>query len=251
MMEKMELKKLAVLLVDDDPIVKEHMGEMLGDIFENVTCTNSALEGFDFFEKERPDIVITDIQMEKMNGLELARAIRAINPETIIIMITGYDIDEYKKAADDIDIDAYIPKPINFNNLKEVIQNSIRIKHINSHTTNEYIRHLIDMAKHASIEISSGKMTYANEKFLKLFGFKRLNDFFQNVEFFGELFCNEDGNPYEQRAAENFLEFITHEPKRQKSVFIKHNGKIKKYKLIRKSFFSNEKVLFRLEKEVK
>lgn len=251
MMEKMELKNLNILLVDDDPIVKEHMGELLGDSFGNVITTDSAVEGFDYFEKERPDIVITDIQMEKMNGLELARAIRAINPETIIIMITGYDLDKYKKAAIDIDIDAYIPKPVNFENLVAMIRGAIKIKHINTHTTNEYIRHLIDISKCAIMEVTSKKITYANQKFLKIFGFKNMNEFFQNVEYFGELFCNEDGKPYEQRAAENFLEFFIHEPKRRKPVFVNRNDKIKKYTLVRKSFFDGEKVLLSLEKEIR
>jgi DNA-binding response OmpR family regulator len=101
-----------ILLVEDDDIlgyiIKDGM-ELIGD-YEVLWCNNpkAGLEVFDTF---RPDIVVSDIEMPGMTGLEMVRQIRAKNPDIPVILETGVSTGKTIIEAYDIGIDNYIRKP--------------------------------------------------------------------------------------------------------------------------------------------
>ena len=66
-------------------------------------------------------MVITDIKMPYMNGLELARYMKQENPGVRILILTGFDEFEYAKEAVHLEIDEYILKPVNANELSECL----------------------------------------------------------------------------------------------------------------------------------
>ncbi len=80
----------AVLFVDDDEVLSRLSREILEMEGYRAVCAYSATQALEAFEKEDFDILVTDYRMEGMNGLELARAIHARDPDLPVIIVTGY-----------------------------------------------------------------------------------------------------------------------------------------------------------------
>lgn len=104
-----------VLVVDDMKVYRDVLGEHLERAgFEPVMAGNG-LEGLDRFSEGGIAAVITDHDMTKMNGLEMAKRIKEASPKTGIIMVSGnHQVEERFKKGLPQEIDAFIPKPINF-----------------------------------------------------------------------------------------------------------------------------------------
>jgi len=125
------LKKINVLYVEDDEIVREIFSYMLKKYVKKLYIAPNGLEGLELFKNNSIDIVISDIQMPKMNGLEMAKEIRKLNADIPIVFTTAFGDSSYLKEAIEIGVEAYILKPIEkediFNKLNK-IANSIFAK---------------------------------------------------------------------------------------------------------------------------
>lgn len=89
-----------------------------------VSMVHNGKEALERFREEPVDIVVTDVEMPLMNGLELLREIRKINPKTRCIILSGYDEFEYARTALRLDVEEYILKPINEEQLKQALLNA-------------------------------------------------------------------------------------------------------------------------------
>lgn len=91
---------MKLLIVDDEDIIREGIVEKIAWKENGFTLTTPGKNGLDakeIIERERPDIVLTDINMPFINGLELAAWIREEYPDIKIIFLTGYDEFQYAK----------------------------------------------------------------------------------------------------------------------------------------------------------
>lgn len=120
-------KKISVLFVEDDEHIMKEMGFLLGDIFEKVDCAidgKDALTKYNEFYKENNqfyDLIITDIQMPNMNGIELIKNIYKINQEQKIIVLSAHNEINYLMELINIGISQFVLKPIDYNNFLDVI----------------------------------------------------------------------------------------------------------------------------------
>jgi len=119
-------KNLTVLFVDDDHTIGLAMEHMLKMRFQNVWLASNGADGLNSFVRNRPDIVITDIHMPIMNGLELVREIKKIDPKEPVVIITGFE-DELHKAQL---ADAVLIKPIQRDSLFGILL-ELALKHYN------------------------------------------------------------------------------------------------------------------------
>lgn len=113
-----------LLLVDDEEDVREGLlqemnWEQCG--FQVVGIAENGREAMECMERLRPDVVVTDIQMPFMNGLQLAEWIRVTEPTTKIVILTGYDEFDYAQKAIRLSIDEYILKPFSAQELMAVL----------------------------------------------------------------------------------------------------------------------------------
>ena len=109
------MRRLKILIVDDEKyeaVLMEKCVDWQQGGFEIVGSAQSAREALALFTRMEPDIVLCDINMPVINGLELSRRMKAQRPDAHIIIVTGYREFEYAKQAVEIGIEKYILKPI-------------------------------------------------------------------------------------------------------------------------------------------
>lgn len=115
------LKNLSVLYVEDDDTLRATFTAYLNKLFFNVVSKSNGEEGLQEYKNNSYDIIITDINMPKMTGLEMASQIRLLNSEQHILIVSAYkDIQNYIEAIR-IGIDGYILKPIEFEQVNATI----------------------------------------------------------------------------------------------------------------------------------
>jgi YesN/AraC family two-component response regulator len=116
------LKNLTILYVEDEEMIRQNAVEYLSRICGNVLEAENGIEALEVYKKHQPDIIISDIKMPKMNGLELAERIRKEDKETPIIIATAHTQTDYLLKAVELQLVKYIVKPINSTKLKEALQ---------------------------------------------------------------------------------------------------------------------------------
>ena len=107
---------MKVFLVEDEYIVREGIKNNIDWEKNGYDFCGEASDGelaFPMISEKRPDIVITDIRMPFMDGIELSRMIKEEYPEIKIIILSGHEEFEYAKAAIQIGVEEYLLKPIN------------------------------------------------------------------------------------------------------------------------------------------
>ena len=116
------------LIVDDEKMIRMGMKkvihwEQLG--IGEVYTAASATEALDVLENYKPQIMITDIQMNGMTGLELIEKARDIIPELRVIVLTGYDSFEYARQSLRLQVQDFFLKPIEEENLSRVLKEQV------------------------------------------------------------------------------------------------------------------------------
>jgi signal transduction histidine kinase len=102
-----------VLLVDDEPGILKVLGISLADRGYRVLTAENSEEALRVFHEARPEVILTDIKMPGMDGIELLKRIKAESPDTEVIMITGHGEMELAIQSLKYDASDFITKPIN------------------------------------------------------------------------------------------------------------------------------------------
>ncbi len=87
-----------LLIVEDHAEMRREIKNLLSDLGEIYECRDGA-EAVSAYAQHRPDWVLMDIQMERMNGIAATREIKAAYPEARIMIVTGYESEELREAA--------------------------------------------------------------------------------------------------------------------------------------------------------
>lgn len=118
-----------LLIVDDEPLIRRGIKTLIdfeslniGEIYE-ATTGEEALENF---EKYKPDIILLDINIPKIDGLMVAEKIKSVSPKVKISIITGYNYFEYAQKAIKIGVEDYILKPISKKEVTEILVKLVR-----------------------------------------------------------------------------------------------------------------------------
>jgi len=116
------LSDIRLLYVEDDEDIAEEVSFFLKRRVKELHVAKDGQEGMELFVKYRPDVVVTDIQMPKMNGLEMIAKIREINTEVPVIITSAYNDIDFLSHSIELGVNGYITKPINLSHMLESIK---------------------------------------------------------------------------------------------------------------------------------
>ena len=126
-----QLTNYRVLYAEDEGGVRKNVAEMLELLFKEVYVACDGKEAYRLFEEFSPDIVITDIKMPNLSGIELAKKIRKKDKNTQIIIISAYTKVDYMLEAVELALIRYIVKPITETKLFEVLERFLEMQKSN------------------------------------------------------------------------------------------------------------------------
>jgi len=115
------LDNLKVLFVEDEELIRTNIKDAIGEEFASFETASDGIEGFVKYSEMNPDIIITDISMPNLDGLEMTNKIRKISPTLPIIILSAFSEKEKLFKAIDMSVSKYIVKPIDIDELLEVI----------------------------------------------------------------------------------------------------------------------------------
>jgi len=115
-------QELSILYVEDDQTSREQTTEIFELLFDSVETTVDGEEALQKYEKEKFDIIITDINMPNINGLELIKQIKKIDEEQPIIIISAHSNSEYLLEVIELGVEHFIIKPIQMQHLISVLK---------------------------------------------------------------------------------------------------------------------------------
>lgn len=160
-----------LLIVEDEQIIREGIAYLLSEL-KGIAKIDTACDGEEAWgkiqeHKKFPDILITDIRMPGINGLELSERIRRHTRETKVIFISGYEDFAYAKKAISIGTEGYITKPIDQQELIDLVESIImqigreerkgrqmELAYIHRETPEELLKQIMDCVSEAPGEIS-------------------------------------------------------------------------------------------------
>ena len=117
-----------ILIVDDEEIARSNMEHVLKKDGYNCHSANNGLEALAVLAREDIDLVITDLKMERMDGIELLQQINRVSPDIPVIMVTGFAtvssaVEALKKGAAH-----YLGKPVNLDELRKTVKEVLEKK---------------------------------------------------------------------------------------------------------------------------
>lgn len=124
----MELAMKNVLVIDDDEKICWAFEQFLTDEGHQPIIANNAEEGLRKLQLETPDIILLDVRLPGMNGLEALKQIKALQPEAIVIVMTAYDNVETTIQAMQLHAFDFIPKPIDLDQVKAIIERATQMQ---------------------------------------------------------------------------------------------------------------------------
>ncbi len=121
-----KLKKHSVLYAEDDEGIRKSYEMILRKLCGPLRCAADGNEAFSLYSEKKPDILIADIKMPYIDGLQLIKKIRNVDKDIRILMTTAYTDEQYTLQAIELDISRYLVKPVMLENLKGALYKCVR-----------------------------------------------------------------------------------------------------------------------------
>ena len=131
------IKDKTVLYIEDEEAIRENMSELISDYFGTFHTASSGEEGYEKFLDGVYDIIIVDIELPKMNGIELLGKIREENRDIHLVVISAHTKTEYLLGSIPFKLEQYIVKPLTSRKIKVLLTT------LNSAFANESIVELV------------------------------------------------------------------------------------------------------------
>ena len=173
------MSKEKILIVDDEKSIRDFLEIMLKKEGYKVASASSGEEALKLVNQINYDLVISDVRMKGMSGVELLKSIKEINPETVVLMVTAYAsvdtaIDAMKAGAYD-----YIAKPFKIEEVKYIIKNALDRKRLETEN--------ILLKKELKSKYGFANLIGTSQKMLEVYAIiKRVSDTKTNILITGE-----------------------------------------------------------------
>ena len=248
MSELQNVKKLTdsldVLYVEDEDNIRNQMLDILKLFFNNIYVAKDGKEGFESYKEHRIDMIITDIQMPNINGLDMVEMIRKEDPLVPVIITTAFNDQKYFIKSIDLQIDKYLLKPIEqknaidvFFSIAKMIDDRKKAKEFDmrviqnkiNRISEQIVSEIANSYQNPCIVFTDNKVRYVNDALYSLFEADEIDDFLQDEIVFDKR--------------EGFMlslnKYDENDPTQNRVSISKHNGR-KIYRVVRKSIKLDE-----------
>ena len=116
------MNNISILIVEDEIELKDQLVEYFEIYFNKVYEATDGLEAYNIYNKYKPNIIFTDINMPKLNGLEFIKRVRVVDTKTPIVILTAHTDTSYLLNAIELNLVSYLLKPIEASKLKETVE---------------------------------------------------------------------------------------------------------------------------------
>ena len=196
-----KLKKYAsecsVLYVEDDELIRSETASFLGRFFPNVVLAEDGKLGLEKYKSEKFDVVITDINMPNMNGIEMIEAIKDLHYEQPIIVTSAHNESQYLMSLINLNVTHFVQKPFNNKQFLYVlykIAEELSFGREQENLKNEIIsiskraQSVVDEIEIGIVIIKENDICMANKAFLNIGGFDSYDTLILEMPHIGVLF---------------------------------------------------------------
>lgn len=117
-----QTKRFSLFFVEDDKASRDELSQVFNIFFQNTVTAVDGQDGWEKYNKGAFDLVITDIHMPRMDGIQLIKKIKKINPEQKIIIMSAHDTSEHLLPAIQLGVDGFIVKPVEMGQMMDILQ---------------------------------------------------------------------------------------------------------------------------------
>ncbi len=123
-------RRFSFAVAEDEERMRDYLARKIAELDPHFECVGTAADGeeaVELVECRMPDLLVTDIKMPVLGGLELVERIRRTNPDLRIVIVSGFSEFEYARRAIELEVDEYILKPVDIDSLRATLRR-IRIR---------------------------------------------------------------------------------------------------------------------------
>lgn len=237
---------LSILVVDDEPEILKQMELLLNRIVERVLSAANGLEAYEIYQREPIDLIISDIDMPRMNGLELLKSVRTQDRKIPFILLTGLKSLDILTEAIQYGISAFLSKPINVKDLIAKIEDLAQLKLLEQQLVyeqnklNTILNHVDSIVVMASI---TDKLLFVNQKFFDSFPYRDYEHFRGEHECICDLFVSSPGYMSAYMGNDYWIHYMLNNPQQLHHVkMIDKEGNEKIYSVSLQTLDENDEV---------
>ena len=228
-------KDCSMLYVEDDELIRTQTASFLGRFFSNLDLAKDGAEGLQKY-KDRPyDIVVSDINMPNMNGIDMITNIRELNADQIVLVTSAYNDSDNLINLINLSVTRFVLKPFNnkqFLSMIYQIAEELFLKKIYAKSQQQALeaQKIVDMIDSGILVIVDNSIVTANKAFLKIVGFEDFKAFKIEMPEVGVLF-EENEDCINAQTNSEFIKEVQTSQKQNPKVCINRNNKLFEYKV--------------------
>ncbi|MDD3463654.1 MAG: diguanylate cyclase [Sulfurospirillaceae bacterium] len=189
------IENIKILYVEDDEFIREGFERLLSSWTKNLCTATNGTEGLEAYKKYQPDIVISDIKMPIMDGIQMAKSIREFEQnkslkQSGIIFTTAHGEGSYMQDAISLRVYGYLVKPVSKNDLKELlmrVSKSINYD-IEKKRQSDILQSVIDTESNMIVATNGNEILFANRAFYDFFCIENKEEFYKEYNDFWSIF---------------------------------------------------------------
>ncbi|MDA3909322.1 MAG: response regulator [Sulfurimonas sp.] len=112
---------MELLYVEDNEDTRQFTMELLSRFFKNINVCENGQEAFELFKVKKISMIMSDINMPNMDGIEMSRRIRTINKYVPIILLSAHNEGSFKDSANNVGVTSFLQKPLNLSTLIDLL----------------------------------------------------------------------------------------------------------------------------------
>lgn len=191
-------KDIKILYIEDNKGLRESIVGLLTKIFPHLLHAENGDMGLDLYYKHNPDIVLTDIKMPGLSGLDLSAKIKQDNNDVRVIFLSAFDDKEYLHEAINIGAFKYLSKPTKVPLLISTLYEAVLSIHKerNKRIFENQLTDIFNYQNNLLMMLNHTDPIVVNRQFLDFFGVKTLDEFIEKYQGIGELLLEHQGFLY-------------------------------------------------------